>query len=371
MLMKTLTRRQFGLGIFAAAGASALTTPRFALGAGADAHPDTSAGGAAAKSFDEGRYVNINGVEQWITIRGRDARNPVVVFLHGGPGLGMASAAPLFADWEPRYTVVQWDQPRSGYTQARNVGRDIGPLTLERFTADALAVIGHVRRVTGAKKVVLFGHSWGSQIGLTLARQHPEVVSAYVGTGQAVSNPRGGKLGYELALEAARKRNDATAVAALEKVGPPPYSKVEDFFVRQQYANPPGYPQSDIEKEHNAALAKFMSAPLPPNATYIPSDAPKYDMFANFMETQKLMFQESAKFDAVATLGYRYRMPIYFFEGENDINVPVALAREYFERIEAPHKAFRVIPGAGHNTMSAFQAELLALFESEVRPHLT
>jgi pimeloyl-ACP methyl ester carboxylesterase len=357
--MTTLTRRQFGLGIVAAAGAAALTAPRLALAA----DPRKAV-------FDEGRYVDINGIEQWVTIRGQSARNPVVVFLHGGPGLGMASAAPLFFDWESRYTVVQWDQPRSGFTQARNLNRDIGPLTLERFTADALAVVDHVRKTTGAKRVVLFGHSWGTQVGLTLAARHPEVISAYVGTGQAVSNSRGGKLGYELALDAARKRNDIAAVTALEKVGPPPYATVEDFFVRQQYANPPGYPQSAIEKAHNEALRKFMSAPPPPNATYIPADAPKYDLFANFMETQKLMFQESAKFEAADTLGYRYRTPICFFEGENDINVPTALAREYFERIEAPRKAFRVIRGAGHNTMSAFHAELLALFDAEVRPRL-
>ena len=350
-----LTRRHF----LAAAGATAFAVPHFALA------------GDAPKGFDEGQYVNINGIEQWVTIRGRDARNPVVVFLHGGPGLGMASAAPLFADWETRYTVVQWDQPRSGYTQARNVNRDIGPLTLERFTADALAVVNHVRKTTGAKRVVLFGHSWGSQIGLTLARRHPDVVSAYVGTGQAISGARGGKLGYELALEAARNRNDAKAVAALEKVGPPPYSTVEDFFVRQQYSNPPGLPQSPTEKAHNEAMAKFMSAALPTNVTYLPADAPKYDLFANFLDTQKLMFQESATFDAPAQLGYRYRVPIYFFEGENDINVPVALAREYFERIEAPRKAFRTIPGAGHNTMGAFHAELLELFDAEVRPHVT
>ena len=358
--MKTLTRRQFGLGLLASAGAAALAVPRFSL-----------AGHARKTGFDEGRYVDINGIEQWVTIRGRDARNPVVVFLHGGPGLGMASAAPLFFDWESRYTVVQWDQPRSGFTQARNLDRDIGPLTLERFTADAFAVVNHVRKTTGAKRVVLFGHSWGTQVGLTLARRHPEVTSAYVGTGQAVSNSRGGKLGYELALAAARKRNDMAAVTALEKVGPPPYSTVEEFFVRQQYTNPPGYPQSPVEKQHNEALRKFMSAPPPANATYIPAEAPTYDMFANFMETQKLMFQESAKFEAAEALGYRYRVPIYFFEGENDINVPSALAREYFEHVVAPRKAFRVIPGAGHNTMSAFHAELLDLFDSEVRPHLT
>ncbi len=354
--MKTLTRRQFGLGIAAAAGA-ALVAPRFTLASN------------ATRTFDEGRYVDINGIEQWVTIRGRDARNPVVVFLHGGPGLGMATAAPLFADWEARYTVVQWDQPRSGFTHARNLSRDIGPLTLERFTADALAVVNYVRKATGAKRVVLFGHSWGTLMGLTLARQHPEVVSAYVGTGQAVSGSRGSKLGYELGLEAARKRGDTKAVEALEKVGPPPYATVEEFFVRQQYTNPPGLPSSAVAKEHNQALRKFMSAPLPQNARYIPADAPKYDMLANFLDTQKLMYREAEKFEAASTLGYRYRVPIHFFEGEDDINVPVTLAREYFDRIEAPRKTFRTIAGAGHDTM-AFHDELLALFDSQVRPHL-
>jgi pimeloyl-ACP methyl ester carboxylesterase len=196
------------------------------------------------------------------------------------------------------------------------------------------------------------------------------VVSAYVGTGQVVSGSRGAKLGYELALDAARKRNDGAAIAALEKVGPPPYATVDEFFVRQQYTNPPGLPPSDVEREHNRALAQFMSAPVPEHASYIPERAPKYDMLANFLDTQKRMYQESEKFDAPGTLGYHYRVPICLFEGENDINVPVTLVREYFDRIEAPHKTFRIIPGAGHNTMSAFHTELLALFDAEVRPHV-
>ena len=353
--MTTLTRRQFGLGLLATAGGTALAAPRLSF--------------AARRAFDEGRYVNINGIEQWLTIRGRDARNPVVLFLHGGPGVGMASAAPLFFDWESRYTVVQWDQPRSGYTHAHNLDRDIGPLTFERYTADALAVINYVRKTVGARRLVVIGHSWGSQIGLTLAQRHPEVFSAYIGTGQAVSNSRGGKLGYELALEAARQRNDSKAVAALQKVGPPPYATLEDYFVRQQYTNAPGYPASASEKAHNAELARLTGGPAPAGATYVPREAPKYDGVANFLDTQRALFQESAKFEAAEMLGYRYRVPIYFFEGENDINVPVALAREYFERIEAPRKGFHVIPGAGHNTM-AFHAELLALLDSKVRPHL-
>ena len=64
---------------------------------------------ATPSGVDEGRYVEIGGIEQWITIRGDDRRNPVLLFLHGGPGdttnpWGYAA----FRLWLKAFTVVQW-----------------------------------------------------------------------------------------------------------------------------------------------------------------------------------------------------------------------------------------------------------------------
>src|SRR5579862_9769846 len=52
------------------------------------------------KGIDEGSYVKIGGIEQWITIRGRDRGNPVLLFLHGGPGdVTNPWAYALFNSW--------------------------------------------------------------------------------------------------------------------------------------------------------------------------------------------------------------------------------------------------------------------------------
>ena len=83
--------------------------------------------GCEARPIEEGYFTSINGIDQWITIRGENRCNPALIILHGGPGMASSNSAPLYASWEKDYTVVQWDQPMSGATYAKNLGKDIGP----------------------------------------------------------------------------------------------------------------------------------------------------------------------------------------------------------------------------------------------------
>jgi pimeloyl-ACP methyl ester carboxylesterase len=148
----------------------------------------------AARGVDEGQFVSINGVDQWITIRGQDVDNPVLLFLHGGPGMGSSFTAPAFSEWEKYFTFVQWDQPGGGFTQMKAPDGQ-GAMTIARFTKDGLAVTEHVLGRLQKKRLVLMGNSWGTLLGLEMVKARPELFSAYVGSSQAVGDA-GNKRGY-------------------------------------------------------------------------------------------------------------------------------------------------------------------------------
>src|SRR6478672_7291952 len=101
----------------------------------------------SAKGIDEAGYVNIEGIEQWVTIRGQDRTNPVLLFLHGGPGDVTNPWALLkFAPWETYFTVVQWDQRSAGRTM-RKTGRAVAStMTLDRTAQDGMGLTEYLRQ---------------------------------------------------------------------------------------------------------------------------------------------------------------------------------------------------------------------------------
>ena len=320
----------------------------------------------AAQPIDEGSFVAINGVQQWITVRGADRRNPVLLWIHGGPGVAMSGQAALFFDWERHFTIVQWDQPGGGATAAKSLG-DPGELSIERYVRDTIAVAEWSCRRLGARKLVVMGISWGTLLGLELAHRRPDLVAAYVGTGQIVSGPKGARLGYEMALADARDRGDHAAVAELEKAGPPPYATFEGFITRQKYVNPPGQKPSAEEAEAIAAAGKLLAQPPPPGARYLGPKAPTAEAVQAFLTTQRAMFAETAAWDAETRVGLRFDMPMFFFQGADDRNTPTPLVRDFAARVRAPVTKLVVIPHAGHATV-VFHDVLLELLDANVRP---
>jgi pimeloyl-ACP methyl ester carboxylesterase len=289
------------------------------------------------RGVDEGRYIPVGGIEQWITIRGEDRSNPVLLFLHGGPGdVTNPWSFTVFAPWLRHFTVVQWDQRGAGRTLRKSGSGDAGTMTLDRMTQDGIAVAEYLKGYLGKPKILLVAHSFGSILGLRMVSARPDLFSAYVGTGQVGDNTRNYAVAFEVLLEKARKSGEVQAVAELQRVGPPPYATGEGFQIQRKWAN--RFEGADTFLNGTIGLTLV----APGGSVQDLQDSAN----GQILSAERLVRQTNVL--TSADLGLQFRVPVYFVQGEEDFTTPARLAREYLSRIRAPRKAFVTIRGGGH-----------------------
>jgi pimeloyl-ACP methyl ester carboxylesterase len=308
------------------------------------------------KGIDEASFVSIGGLEQWITIRGQDRANPVLLFLHGGPGdVTSCWTFAMFAPWEEHFTVVQWDQRGAGRTLKKS-GPSVAPtLTVDRMAQDGIELAEYLRKHLGTDKIILVGHSFGSILGLQMVRTRPDLFYAYVGTGQVGDETKNYAAAYDALLTKARAMGNQRAIDELTKVGPPPYSSGEGYGVQRKWSNSfegageflPGTlgltlvaPGCSVEDINDSVAGQGFSADqLVPQTK---SSGPK-------------------------ELGLKFSVPIFFFQGAEDYTTPTALARDYLDAIQAPRKEFVPLEGAGHFAVFMHSDQFLEELVSRVR----
>ena len=162
--------------------------------------------------------VRIGGIDQWIEVRGQNVNNPILLYIHGGPGIAFIPLASTFqGPWEKYFTVIQWDQRGAGKTYVSNNKKlQRKTMNVPQMEQDALDMANCLRNRFRREKIFIMGHSWGAILGLWLAHEHPELIYAYVGTGQAVNLAQNAALVYKDALQEARNRHNEEAVKELE-----------------------------------------------------------------------------------------------------------------------------------------------------------
>src|ERR1035441_3694097 len=168
--------------------------------------------------------VRIGGIDQWIEVRGQNVNNPILLVIHGGPGVAFIPLARSFqGPWENRFTVVEWDQRGAGKTYASK-DKDLQRRTMNvpQMEQDTLDVANYLRNRFQRKKIFVMGHSWGSLLSLWLAHEHPDLIYAYVGVGQVVNPKQNDEVAYRNALQEARSTHNQQAVRELESNAPSP-----------------------------------------------------------------------------------------------------------------------------------------------------
>lgn len=303
--------------------------------------------------IQEDLYVPLNGAEQFIRIRGEKVANPVIVFLHGGPGSPMTGFLPhyLQTDLEDDYTFVHWDQRGSGRTYMRNSDFSVDELSIELLLDDLDLLVDYLSERFGQKQVIIMGHSWGTVLGTRYVLTHPEKVSAYIAIGYAMNLQDGNVFSGNEALALAEIAENSDDVNALQKAIPLFSSAnaledldVESFMTIRQICFK--YLSSEGEMSANGQIWAGLSSP------YMNFDDIKWFLAVGSFEktckaTAPLMDYAMFNYDANA-LDYKFEVPIYIVQGEYDWITPSAMVEEYFKEIDSPKKEFIILPNTGH-----------------------
>jgi pimeloyl-ACP methyl ester carboxylesterase len=305
--------------------------------------------------IDRNMYVEIGGLRQWVQMRGEDRRNPVLLFVHGGPALSMIPFTyRSMRPWEKYYTVVSWDQRGAGRTYMLNGGADTTATGMDQIINDGIQLADLMRETLHKEKVIVLGESFGSAVALEMARRRPDLFYAMVGTGQAVDMRRAEVLTYELLLQQVRAAHDEKATAQLVAAGPPPYTdSSRQTLVQRIEGDHPGESESSLG-------ADFAFAP-----GY--SLRESFELIAGATQHRAKLVAEDMNYNA-QSLGTRFEVPVFFFQGSEDIAAPLQLATEYMNEISAPRKALVVIPGGGHNAFILHSQRFLDELNARVRP---
>jgi pimeloyl-ACP methyl ester carboxylesterase len=315
---------------------------------------------ATPKAINEAGYVRLGGIDQWVQIRGQDRDNPVLLCVHGGPGGTWLPVTRLFLPWEKEFTVVFWDQRGAGKTLKSTGAAIASTMTIERMTQDGIELAEHLHTRLGQKKIVLLGHSFGSVLGVRMAKLRPDLFLAFVGTGQVGDLPRSMAQEFTRVQASARAARDAEAVAALERLGPPPYRNLRQvaafFELTGKYQ-----PAADT-----AAFAALKRSLLSPPPGYSLGD--ELSRMRGFMAVPPWALYDELLNTRLASLGPDFKLPVFIIQGGQDTVTPLALAQEYFAAIQAPHKEMAVLADGGHFAVWSHADAFLAELVRRVRP---
>jgi pimeloyl-ACP methyl ester carboxylesterase len=285
--------------------------------------------------------VNLNGSEQWISIRGKDVNKPVLLFLAGGPGGSqLVTERRALAELENYFVVVNWEQPGAGKSFDAVDRRELSP---ERYVTDGIELVKYLRERFDEEKVYLVGESWGSTLGVWMVQRNPEYFHAFIGTGQMVAFLENDVMCYNFVLDLMQKQGNLKKVEQLQQQGPPPYygkgvAMKEAVFLTETF--------SYMNSDPNISDDGFNTFQDLAGSEYGLYD--KVNWFRGALDTIDVVYPQlwDVDFREQAT---QLEVPVYFLIGRHDVNAPPALTEQYYEILDAPHKELIWFEHSGHN----------------------
>lgn len=310
---------------------------------------------SAAIGIQEERFIKLGGIDQWITIRGTNRANPVLLIIHGGPGDAQSLLRSTYAIYENDFTIVQWDQRGAAKTYAANPNSPPEP---ERVEMDGIELAQYLCNYLGKKKILLLGHSWGAYLGIGMIQKNPELFAAYIGTGQVGSFRDSVQAQFDFLMSHARAANDQKTIDKLEAIGKPYPTTAEQYFSWWSIRNP--YMPS-VDSNWIKGLSQIIKT--------------NPEFTEEYLKNWGAGMQYSGRTTVNAMLGTdlsekanTFKVPFFVIQGKEDMVAPTSVAIKYFDIVKAPTKKLILIDNAGHFALVTNSNEFLDALNKNVRP---
>jgi pimeloyl-ACP methyl ester carboxylesterase len=302
-------------------------------------------GNTIVNSLAEKHFIEIGGIQQGFFLRSENPKNPVILFLHGGPGspeLALLYRYEVQERLEKYFTVCWWDQRGAGMSFSNSI--DPATMTLEQMIEDTRQITEYLKSRFNQEKIFLMGHSWGSFLGIKTIEKYPENYFAFFGIGQVTNQVESEKLAYDYMLQHAIEINDKPSIRNLEK-----FNKNASDFPTMEYI---GTVRSPLMNKYGIGLMRenFSMAGLIKDVLFFKG----YTLSEKIKFIQGMTFSLEHLWDYVVTknlfeLSISFQVPVYIIHGKYDYQVSYTLAYEYYKIIEAPDKSFFTFEKSAHS----------------------
>lgn len=307
-------------------------------------------------SIAEIRYLRLGGLDQWVMIRSESAANPILILVHGGPGFPEMRLFRYFnAPLEKCFTVVYWEQRGTGKSFDSKIAKS--SMTVEQFIADLDALVDAVRKRFDKDKVAIYGHSWGSALGMLYAARFPDKVSTYVGAAQVGDWPASEVICYDFTLAEAERRGNRKALRELRATGPPPHTGRRVIVQRKWLTRFVG-------------MVRGMSMW---RLSRIILGGPEASIFDLTNILRGTLFSTYAMWEEVSALDLTkaapaLQVPVFFFLGRHDHVIAPETSNAYFDMLTAPSKRLVWFEESAHEPPFEEPAKFIAVMKELVRP---
>ncbi|WP_319563054.1 alpha/beta hydrolase [Marispirochaeta sp.] len=290
-------------------------------------------------SISELIKVRLGGYKQSILIRGLDRDNPIIIFLHGGPGYPCLSYIKKYqSELEKYFVIVNWDQRGSGKSFSPFI--PAGSMTEQQLIIDLDDLVNYVRNRFNKEKIIIVGHSWGTVLGISYSKIHSEKVLAYVGIGQVINHEKAELIGYQFTTNRANETKNEKAIKELESIGKPPYTLASrKMAIQRKWLNRYGGNEITVICK-NEIMKSIISSP-----EYSLFDGLKFFVGNIYSVTKLYKYLEQTDFEKSDK---EYSVPIYFCAGKHDYITPSGLTEEHYNQISAPQKELYWFEKSGH-----------------------